>query len=108
MDYDRSQGQPVGNLNRTKHRCGAVAQGRQECLPHVKVGIVWQGNPKLPGDMYRSIKLAQPGRGAGAGTGAGAPRANGGAGGAARAPDAHGVIRSLTVAARQLLLVSRV
>ncbi len=25
----------------------------------LRVGIVWQGNPKLPGDMYRSVKLAQ-------------------------------------------------
>jgi tetratricopeptide (TPR) repeat protein len=25
----------------------------------MRVGIVWQGNPKLPGDMYRSVKLAQ-------------------------------------------------
>jgi Flp pilus assembly protein TadD len=37
-----------------------VAQNSQLPTPYsLSVGIVWQGNPKLPGDPFRSVKLTQ-------------------------------------------------
>jgi hypothetical protein len=33
-----------------------MSPGRRDVL---HFGIVWQGNPKLPGDMYRSVKLTR-------------------------------------------------
>ncbi len=45
----------VGPACRAGPGAAEVPPGRRDLL----VGIVWQGNPKLPGDMYRSVKLAQ-------------------------------------------------
>ena len=43
----------VGPACRAGPGLGEVPPGRRD----LRVGIVWQGNPKLPGDMYRSVKL---------------------------------------------------
>src|SRR5206468_3356107 len=51
---------PGGALSNGGTDCQSVLLvGAPSVAPVLKVGIAWQGNPKHPGDPYRSVKLTQ-------------------------------------------------